>query len=428
MRRALIALVAASVALAAPAVAQQSKASELLAKADEIAGKVAKLRGLPARRPIRRGVLDREQIKKRLLQRIDEEYSPEEIAGEELALKRLGLLEPGVVYLDVVTKLLTSQVAGFYDPWEGRLYIASWASFGADMLLAHEIDHALQDQHFDLKKFMRGARDNADATAARQAVVEGDGTAVMMEFLFAQMSKSPPWGEPGVAAQIEKMMSSQAAAIPDAPFALREALVFPYAAGLRFVADFRKLHGWKTIDAIYAKPPLSTEHILHPESYRRYEKPIAIAAATPPALAGYQLRYDNVNGEKGLAILLEAHKVPRERAEEAAAGWGGDRLAVLTPPHWKGSVGGAVGLALTVWDTEADAIEFFEALSHAMPSLAGGGREVVGNVAGELIRYQDPAGGVATASRAGDSVVLILGAPPAREPDLRAAAMAWKRR
>lgn len=429
MRRHLGWIALLALIVAAPARAQEaSPEAELLAKAEEVTAKVAALRGLAKKRPIQRGVLDKKQIEKRLLERIAEEYTPDEIAGEELALKRLRLLEPKVDYLELVTELLTSQVAGFYDPWEGKLYIASWASFGGDMLMAHEITHALQDQHFDLKTFMRAERNNSDATAARQALVEGDGTALMMEYMFSNMGKSAPWGEPGFASQVEKMMASQAGSIAGAPLALREGLIFPYAGGLRFVAEFRKRESWSAIDAMYKKPPLSTEHILHPEAYRRYEKPIEIASRTPPQLDGYKRRYDNVSGEKGLSILLEAHGVEAERAAEAAAGWGGDRFAVFTPPHWKGSVGGAIGIAVTAWDDEADAIEFFEALSHAMPSLSGGGREVVGNVPGSLLRYVEPAGGVVTAGREGDVVVLILGAPPAREPDLRAAALAWPRR
>lgn len=427
MRWAVSAAVAVTLGLAGAAAADT--AEELLAKADQITARVVELRGLARLKPIKKGVLDRPAIEKRLRERIAAEYSPAEIAAEALALKRFGLLEPDVDYLELVTSLLKSQVAGFYDPFAEELYIARWASFGGDMLMAHEIDHALQDQHFGLRKFLLASRDNADATAARQALVEGDGTALMMEYLFAKMGKSPPWGEPGVAAQIQKMMASQAGQIKGAPLALREAMIFPYAAGVRFVAHFRRHHSWKAIDKMYAKPPLSTEHILHPESYVRYEKPVSIKASVPKAMLGFKLAYDNVSGEKALAVLLEAHGVGDERAATAAAGWGGDRTVVMTPPGFSGATGASVGVLASVWDAEADAVEFFEALSHAMTSLAGAGSApVVGNQPKSLLRYRDASGAVVTAHRDGDRVILIVGAPPALEPDIRAAALAWPRR
>lgn len=408
--------------------AAADRAADLLAKADQVTAEVVKLRGLARLETIKRGVLDKPAVEKRIRERINSEYSPQQIQAEALALKRFGLLEPDVDYLELVTKLLTSQVAGFYDPFTRELYIAKWASFGGDMLLAHEIDHALQDQHFGLRKFLFAARDNADATAARQALVEGDGTALMMEFLFAKMGKAPPWGEPGIAAQIEKMMAAQARSIKGAPMALREAMIFPYAAGVRFVAHFRRHQGWKAIDKMYARPPLSTEHILHPETYVEYEKPVVIKASVPASMVGFKMAYDNVSGEKALAVLLEAHGLDAERAAAAAAGWGGDRTVILTPPGFSGAVGATVAVVASVWDAEADAIEHFEALSHVIGSLAGKGSvPVVGNQPKRMIRYRDKAGAVVSVQRDGDAVVLIIGAPPAHEPDIRAAALAWPR-
>lgn len=408
--------------------AAQDRAAELLAEADRVTQKVVELRGLARLKAIKRGVLDKPEVAARIRERIKSEYSPAEITAESLALKRFGLLEPDVDYPELVTRVLTSQVAGFYDPFTQELYIARWAVAGGDMLLAHEIDHALGDQHFDLRKFLRAERHNSDATAARQALVEGDGTALMMEYLFSKMGKSAPWGEPGVAAQIEAMMKSQAQSIKGAPRALRAAMIFPYATGVRFVAHYRRHHGWSAIDKMYGKPPLSTEHVLHPDSYDEYEKPVFIKASVPPAMVGYKLAYDNVSGEMALAVMLEVHGVSPGVAAAAAAGWGGDRTVVLTPPGHTGSVSAAVAVLSSDWDAEADAIEFFEALSYALPSIAGrGSAPVVNNQPGRLLRYRDKAGAVVTAERDGVKVVLIVGAPPAREPDIRAAALAWPR-
>jgi hypothetical protein len=388
---------------------------KLLAEADEIARRVSKLRGLAIKRPIRRGVMGKEQITQRLLGRVRQEYRPEEIAAEELAMKRLGLLPPGANYLDMVIDLLTEQIAGFYDPWERQLYIADWIMFGQDWIMAHEIDHALQDQHFQLRTWMAAERKNADATLARQALVEGDGLAVMIEF----SSPGPvPWGQDGYIDTVASMMSFGMASLGDVPLVLKEGLLFPYLAGLRFVAEVRKTRPWKAVDQIYRRPPLSTEHILHPSTYAAYERPVEVRAAAPAALKGQKQRYDNVLGQLGLSVLLRQHKVSDPVARIASAGWGGDRLAVFAPAG--SDPAAATAVLYTVWDSEVDAAEFLSASEDAMPSLAGGTRTARTQ---DLVEFRSGEA-ASSAERRGDAVVVIVGAPAAEIAALRA--QVWK--
>ena len=419
------AMVLALVALASlPGKSSADKESQLLTTADAIAKKVASLRGLKLKKSIQRGVMDKRQIKKRLLKRIDQEYTPAEIAAEEIAMKRLGLLPADADYLDIVVKLLTDQIAGFYDPWEQQLYIASWGGLGGDMLLAHEIDHALQDQHFDLRKFMKEERDNADAMVARQALVEGDGTAVMIEFTMDDKGLAAPWGQSEFLETIAQTTASMGGMV-DAPLALKKGLLFPYMRGLVFVGHYLRHNSWRRIDKMYKKPPLSTEHILHPDKFDAYEKPVEVKSAALPTLKGYKLAYDNVSGELGMSILFEQHGAGEDKAAEAAAGWGGDRLVIYTPPGHKGKVGGTVGVSYSVWDETADAIEFFEALSDAMPSLAGG-KSIV--LEADRVEYKTRSGAIAIAERKRDAVVLVVGAPPARADDVvEQTWLLWKR-
>ena len=410
-----IAFVFGAVALASQVSADNE--NDLLKKADIIAKRVVKIRGLAQKRPIERGVMQKDQIRKRLLKRIDEEYTPAELAAEELALKRLGLLTPDTDYKKTVIELLTDQIAGFYDPTERRLYIAGWQTGGGvmdEMLMAHEIDHALQDQHFDLLKFMKPGKENSDAAVARQALVEGDGTALMVEYMMRK-SKVSPWKDDAI---VNMMTSQLSGAMGDeldkAPLVLREGLVFPYMQGLSFVVHFRRKHPWSRIDDIYRKPPLSTEHVLHPAKYLSYERPDEITPRSLPALRGYRQVFSNINGELGLTILLRQHtpqgnkKAIIKKAKQAAAGWGGDRLAIYTPPGHKGKLPGTVGISYSVWDNTADAIELFEMLSDAMPSLSGGKAVKDGP---EYVEYAAPDKSVFAAQRRNDAVVLVLGAP-----------------
>lgn len=392
-----------------------------MADADRIAERVSRLRGLKILQPIRRGVMTRPQITERLLARVRSEYKPDEIAGESLAMKRLGLLPPDADYLKLVIDLLTDQIAGFYDPWERELYIADWITIGNDAIMAHEIDHALQDQHFHLRTWMTGVKKNADASLARQSLVEGDGLAVMIEF----SSPLPvPWGQDGFIDNVAAMMSMGLATLGDIPLVLKETLVFPYLSGVRFVAEVRKTRPWKAVDEIYRRPPLSTEHILHPSTYASYERPVEVRPAALPALKGFTRRYDNVLGELTLTVLLRQHRVADPMPAIAAAGWGGDRLVLFVPSGSKDATGAsAVAVVYTVWDSEVDAVEFLTTVGDAMPSLSGGSQSAR---TADLVEHRTagPAAVVTSAERRKNAVVLLVGAPAASAAALRA--QIWK--
>jgi hypothetical protein len=206
-------------------------------------------------------------------------------------------------------------------------------------------------------------------------------------------------------------MAMGAATLGNVPLVIKEGLVFPYSAGLRFVAEVRKTRPWKAVDEIYRKPPLSSEHIIHPHTYARYERPVAVGAGAPAALRAHKKRYDNVLGQFGLSIFLRQHKVSLPIANLAAAGWGGDRLTVYSPASGAGasdrSGASAVAVLYTVWDSEVDAIEFFGAVEDALPSIAAGSPSVRKP---ELVEVR---AGAATTSveRRRDAVVVVIGAP-----------------
>jgi hypothetical protein len=241
-----------------------------------------------------------------------------------------------------------------------------------------------------------------------------------------------PWQDSAVLDMLGPQMSTAMAAgkLASAPLVLRESLVFPYLSGLEFVAHFRRHHSWRRIDAIYKKPPLSTEHILHPAKYEAYERPTRVTVAPVSALAGYTMIYDNVNGEVGMGVILRQHvtgsaaseEATRKKADRAAAGWGGDRIAVYTPAGHDGGLAGTVGISYSVWDETADALEFFDMLSDAMPSLSGGKAVKTEDA---HVEYHDAAGAVYAAQRKGDAVVVVLGASKERAPGILG--QVWKR-
>src|SRR5579872_6454426 len=82
----------------------------LLDAVDEITRQVAALRGLPLKTPFKRGVLSREEIGQKLRERINKEYTPEEVKAESGVLKRMGLLPKNADYEKLLFDLLTEQV------------------------------------------------------------------------------------------------------------------------------------------------------------------------------------------------------------------------------------------------------------------------------------------------------------------------------
>ncbi|MBK9030847.1 MAG: hypothetical protein IPL61_05820 [Myxococcales bacterium] len=346
--------------------------AKLVARADDIALKVARARGLPVLRTIDKGVMDDAGLRARILLRMDEDAPPAERAADAAVAKRWGLV-PMATDLDaLIVDLLTEQIAGFYDPAEAKLYVSAKPGSDdtwADMLMAHEITHALQDQHFDLTRWMKAVKDDNDGSLARQALVEGDGVALMIEYSLAGQGLTSPWDHDDVVRLLTSNMDGEGGGqlIDAAPVAVREAMLFPYRAGIGFVAALRKGQPWAAVDAAFARPPRTTEQVLHPALYLADARADEIVAPPDP------LRIDtSVWGEEGWREFLVAHGLDPAIAASAAAGWGGDRVIVRGP---KGAVAApwtALGVAVTTWDTDVDALEFWDAGGRAVDHLAAG--------------------------------------------------------
>ncbi len=404
----------------------------LLAAADEIARQVAGLRGLALKAPLQRGVLTRDEIGAKLKDRIGKEYTPEEVRTEARVLKRLGLLAPDVDYERLLLDILMEKVAGFYDPFAAKLYIADWLPLEMQRpALAHEIEHALQDQHFDLKKFATPIKDDGDRQLAHSALVEGDATAVMLEFQAQSMGLPPDQLGELIAQMGKQLLSGSFGNTPQfdkAPPFVRETLMFPYLTGLLFVESVRRTQPWAKVDDIFKSPPESTEQVMHPEKYAAHEHPTKI---TPTAIAALgprkELRRD-VFGELVMKILFATAPPPpatavskkggsgatldvdvEALAEKAAAGWGGDReIAYADPADPNGPV---TIVDLSTWDTEGDAKEAELVAQRLMQKL------------GDADTLHDDW----LVSRDGDKLLLVFGAPKGSGPQVIADVMKnWK--
>ncbi len=321
---------------------------------------------------------DTDEVRAFLERRFNEESPALELAGVEAAYKRFGLLPDDVDLRKTLLDLLAEQVIGYYDPAEKVLYVVKGArSDYLSTTIAHELVHALQDQHFPLDSLSRIERDN-DRQMAAQAVAEGH--AVWEQLVSMTGMNNPENAMPGGWDGVRQMIRDNRNSMPllaQAPLLLQEVLLFPYLSGAEHIRQFKaKRPGAWPFDSL----PVSTEQVLHAEKFFD-ERDDPVAVTLPPIRGGGRITYENGLGEFETRLFLYQHTRNLARAARGAAGWDGDRFALVALP------GGGEGLAwVTVWDTAVDAAEFVDILDEALPRRYGGLRRQ--NLTGPIRRYE----------------------------------------
>lgn len=319
---------------------------------EEVERQVVAIRGLEFKHPVDYQVLNRKEIKQTIGEKLGEVFSEKEFAHMAEAMAAIGLLPPDFPLRQKYIDLLGEQVAAFYDQHTHKLYMyedASLENAQNRVVLAHELTHALQDQHFGLKRLPLEAKDNDDRAFAASALVEGEATLVMSEYMLKNLSKQM------FKDSIVSSLTANMKQLETAPRYLREMLVFPYLRGQDFCAVLYGMgtDGYEKVSEAYDSPPSSTTQILHPQKYlaKPREEPVAIAW-TDTEVKGEKPVGDNCVGEMGTRVLF-TEWLDAATGERAAAGWRGDRYLYFT--------GGQALVWKTVWASAQEAQEFFEA-------------------------------------------------------------------
>lgn len=318
----------------------------------------AKLRHLQTKQEVPCAVWSREKIREHLLQRIAEEMPGDQPKQEGTIFRAIGMIPEDYNYEREIVELYTSQISGFYNQ-KDKYFIMVDNGVQQMQVAIHEQTHAIQDQNFDLEKLLDHKKFSGDELAARLALVEGDATAVMLDFAmlfsFTNLSKTP--NVTGIILQ-NIIGTYFIPALQEVPQSIILTMLFPYTSGLRFVHHFLYNKDYSEIDKLYAAPPRSTEEILHPEKYGTAVPDFKVFSDADVLKAfkvsDQKALYSDVMGELGISALLQNLKAPNSAA--AAAGWGGDKAVLLDCDNTKDTV-----LWLTTWDTERDAEEFLSA-------------------------------------------------------------------
>jgi hypothetical protein len=303
------------------------------------------------------------------------------------ALAHIGLMARPIDIATVTEQAMTTQAGAYYDPAAKAFFLVMVPDneLILDTISAHELTHALQDQHFNLTRYLPsdGSLDE-DAAIARRFVVEGDATFAMllyalkgvlgdkvspvaMETLRQQIAqfaaldiealKAQVKGQSAAFGMMDADIKKSIDAMDDIPPAVLIPLLDSYMKGARVALVGYEHGGWASVDKLYRTPPESSEQVLHPDSklvpVRDRPQRVTLAKSADRELSG------NVLGELQWRIYFELWKVPG--AVDAAAGWGGDRYSVT-----RRSDGRLVGRIATAWDSPEDAEQFATAYAASL--------------------------------------------------------------
>ncbi|MEW5986559.1 MAG: Ig-like domain-containing protein [Chloroflexota bacterium] len=332
----------------------------------EVETNVIELRGLEPLSPITPTLLTTEELRERLQADLEAEVTPAETQDDVVALSAFDFVEPDFDLYNFTLNLYSEQIAGFYDPETGEFVVIS-DDHNLDPLEqsthAHEFVHALQDQYYALE-LLEDSELDSEAQAALRALAEGD--AFLTQLLFEESG----YFSEAEQTEISQLRNEAPTEVYDAaPAALQASFVFPYTAGINFVATLYRQGGFAAVDAAWADPPQSTEHILHPDRYLAGDDVPQLVSLTPLTAtlgAGWRRVDEDILGEFFLRLYL-GQELDEEMVDTAATGWGGDRYAV----YWHEAEGNVVMVLRLTWDTAADGEEFTLAYEEYAQAVTG---------------------------------------------------------
>ena len=362
--KALVLAIVLVAAAAAQSGVDASQASEIFSEIDGILQELHDITGFKIKHRVPAEIITRDKVKEFLEKRIKEASSPEEIRVEELTLKKFGFVPPDFDLAKNTVDLLTEQAAAFYDFHRKRMFITDWTpSDTRQPALVHELGHALADQNVNLEKFIKQGQKSDDGSLARLAVMEGQASWLMAEYLARKAGQSLS-ASPILLETMAHTIEAGASEFPvfqSEPLYLRETLVFPYSQGLLFQNAVYARLKQKAFEEVFRKPPVSTQQILHPDAYFSGLQPARPELPQLPDAHGYKRIAEGTMGELDHAILLEQY-AGLEESKAVSPHWRGGAYALME----RHSPDRVVLLYAVEWDDAASAGRYFRLYRKAL--------------------------------------------------------------
>ncbi len=319
------------------------QARQLFNSVDSILQFDSKVTGLPVLQSVKRRLVTRDEVEKYLMHQLQNDRDAKRLQSSELVLKKFGLLDRDFQLKPFLIQLLREQIAGYYDDKTKTVNLLDWIPPDEQKpVLAHELTHALQDQHIHLEKWDRDddrpipknvQQDNEhiatdEEDTVRDAVVEGQAMAVFIDYVLAPSGKTLLTA-PQVADKMNEAMgdTSDSPTLANAPLLLQRSLIFPYIAGLNFVRAVWTAKGTQAAFAgMLDHPPSSTFEIMNPAAYLTHA-PVPLLKM-PDIHSLIDSQYDpydiGVMGEFDVQVMAEL--------------FGGQSAADALAPAWRGGI------------------------------------------------------------------------------------------
>lgn len=343
--------------------------------------------GLRFKTPPKIEVRTKDQVRAYVLKQLTDSANMREVVGQSVAYKLLGMIPDTLDLPNLLTRLLEEQIVGYYDPQTKVLYIVKDSPKNeTEVIVTHELVHALQDQYVSLDSVQKLTGDNDRQTAA-QAVFEGEAVYEQIQAMLGPGNLAV--GLPGGWERVRETIRNNEAAMPvysSAPMVVQETLIFPYLSGAEFVRTFRSREPNR---APFTDPPTSTAQILHVNDY--FGKRVTATPVSFGKIAGVTPTYDNNLGEFETRLFLYQQLNDIDQAAHGASGWSGDRYITFE------TRGGPAIAWATVWLTPAEGARFYALAQRAVAEMEPGRH-------GRALR-------VTTGEVNGRPVVLLVGTP-----------------
>ena len=357
------------------------QAQQLFALVDELMKFSSEETGLPIKDTVKRTLTTRAAVESYLTEKFNEDEGAKRLQRDEIVLKKFGLLDHDFELKPFLLLLLKEQIEAYYDSKTKTVNMLDWVDADEQKpVLAHELTHALQDQHSDLEKWNDQTPDDVSTNAAgdkdhlakdemdtaRDAVAEGQATAVMMDYILKPLGKSLV-KDPEVMDFVKSQMASSedSPVMARAPLLLSESMLFPYREGLSFEQDIWMDQGqFAAFAGALDHPPTSSWEIINPREYEK--KAIPVVPLLPdihPLLDAQYKPYDiGQVGQLDLHILAEVFGGDGA-ARDLTPAWNGGfywagQLRSATTPAEQSSTKSLALMYLAVWKNDASAKAF----------------------------------------------------------------------
>lgn len=351
-----------------------AQAEQLFHDVDTILDFASNDSSLPKKHEVKRRLASRQEVVSYLQKNMAEDKDVQRLRRTELVLKKFGLLPKDFDLQTFLVSLLEEQVAGYYDAKTKTVNLLDWVAPDLQRpVLAHELTHALQDQSFNLDKWLKKGSEDLDTkrdlkpdditkdenSEARQAVTEGQAMVVLIDYMLAPMHRTVA-NSPEVVQMMNDSMANGSAdskIYQNAPVFMKEALTFPYRYGVEFEAEVLRQQGKdKAFKATFENPPQTSREIMEPQTYITGEH---LAPLPLPDFKHLFKSYDRFDigaiGEFDVAVLAEQY-AGLETSKRIYPNWRGGYYYSVHP---KGNPGAPLQLVfVSKWATPKAADQF----------------------------------------------------------------------